>query len=46
MADELENLILITSIERPDYISAKLIVKSEWDAVTKLMAEPGHYTTL
>lgn len=46
MAENLENLILVTSIERPDYIGVKLIAQSEWDTVNKLMAEPNHYTTL
>jgi hypothetical protein len=49
MAEEpapIENLILVTSIERPDYISVKLIPKTNAEWAAKRMAEPTHYTSL
>lgn len=48
MADELllENLILVESLERPDYISVKLIPKTNAEFVVRKMGHPTHYTSL
>lgn len=42
----LENLILVTSVAKEEYMTALLIPQSDPAFITRTMALPGHYTHL
>lgn len=46
MADEqpLENLIIVTSVHKEEYMTVQLVAQADWEGVIRKMALPGHYT--